>query len=312
MDGTGNWVRPRDLVIALLFGAALIAIGALTMGPSQLAGQTLLATGSALFAAAAFAFLAVPRNLWAAELQRNGVIEVFSRRLAAFSDADWEERVREARHHIRILGGSNHGYIGRDGAMWATTYQQTFKALVDRGVHVEVLWNDPTKAAAEASEREERRRARADAVESMEHFLALKESLPERVRDQLVLREYDDPPSCGLVWIDDKLVVSHYLPGRPHFESPGLVLAVPSANWLRTGVRGVRRRVTGPQAETICDVYTSTYQQICSSERTRLVDRPRVDALKKRDFPSEFPSEADIRSQQSARDASTNTEPTTP
>jgi hypothetical protein len=283
-------VRTRNLLVAAVIGALAVALGA-ALHVDTLTGQTLVSIGGALIAAAAFAWLAVPRDEWATHLQSHGVVGVFAKRHGEISDAEWQALLTKAKDHFRVLGGSNHGYVGDEGALWQTTYRALFhQAITERHVRVEIMWPRLDAQGAARAEKEEGRRARVDALEAMGFFYDLKSSLDASMQDQLLLKEYDDPPSCGLVWADDIIVVSHYLPGRRHLDSPGVVLQNRTKTW-----RHQLPLVNAPHEDSMAGVYANTYEQVAKRATTREINRDRLDELEKKKFPRALPSEAQVR-----------------
>jgi hypothetical protein len=121
-----------------------------------------------------------------------------------------------------------------------------------------MLFLRPDSQPAETRTLEESvRRNTADAIrESIKFVWELRGSLPAGVRDRLRLYVYNATPSCGLTWIDDFMIATHYLAGLPNRTSPAL-------------------RVKPPQfgmEQSLYNVYSENLQNI-ESRSTEVDDR---------------------------------------
>jgi hypothetical protein len=84
---------------------------------------------------------------------------------------------------------------------------------------------DPTKPAAETRAREDKGRdTRRTISESIQFVWALRSNLEGPLKERLKLYVYEATPSCGVVWIDSFMVVTHYLPGSANVTSPSLLV----------------------------------------------------------------------------------------
>jgi hypothetical protein len=218
--------------------------------------------GTSLLASALFLLLTGSRDNFANHLRHMGVEFMFENRDAAFQTQDWTNLILSARHHYRVLGVANHGYMREGNAAETRAALQT--AAV-RGVKIEILWLDPTDARAVQREvEEEQRGTRRDAIASLKWFWALKESLPLEARKNLTLRIYAAIPTCGITWVDKYLIVAYYLPSSVNRFSPGMVLR--KDNLLLRGLLTMSVRGLGePQ---IAARYIGTYEALSSASTT--------------------------------------------
>ncbi len=84
--------------------------------------------------------------------------------------------------------------------------------------------------------------------------------MPPEQQQRLSLKLYKRTPTCGLTWIDDYLLVTHYLSTEPNKYAPGLVL---------TRDNGLCRSLLTWQnpfapGQQLAEKYTSQYNQITS------------------------------------------------
>ncbi len=147
---------------------------------------------------------------------RLGVTEFWANR-DLYPKTRWVGGLREANHQCTLLGQAHGDWCADDGFR---------DALVDRlkaGVMVEVFFLDPTGGAAQVRHNEDRRglkpllsRTRA----SIKELWDIRQQLDPPERDRLRLYVYNATPSLGLTWIDDTMLVTHYLAGSLNLTSP--------------------------------------------------------------------------------------------
>jgi hypothetical protein len=291
--------RPRTqiLVAAGAIGGFAILVGA-ALGVTQFWGQVFVAFGAALVAATFFGWLGTPTDTYAEHLANLGISDAFDDRVAAFPDDFWASLLTNAKHCYRVLGGANHGYVGAQQTYWSATFREGFTAAVRRGVRVELLWPNLESSWAKTSEEEENRRSRLDSLEAIQCFVALRESLPKRLRSRLELKEYvTSATSCGVVWADDVLIVTHYLPATSHLRSPGLVLSERAG--LRNSAMWRRWFRSTPlyRGASMVHVYSSLLDRI--SKGATVITNERLSELvqQRSQLSSQKPSEADLRSE---------------
>ena len=61
----------------------------------------------------------------------------------------------------------------------------------------------------------------------MKFVWEFRQSLSAGVRDRLSVYAYRATPSCGLTWVDEFMVVTHYLAGTVNKTSPALLVRPP-------------------------------------------------------------------------------------
>ncbi len=251
-----------------------------------------MSIASSLIAAVIVAAFALEREAFAQALLDLGVERVFRDRKREFEDSFWTDLVLGSRSHYRVLGTANHGYWHDEQARQDTTRTLT-DAIVKRSVDVEFLFLRPDGDLCARRGREEQRDTERDTLVSIDRFWTLREGLPETHRQRLVLREYDLTPSCGITWVDDTLLVTHYLAGRNNLGSPGLLLRSG-----RSSVDTLFRPVGGEDiGAPLTDVYIRNFKEIASGEKSTVLTAERVSVLRHRLEQMTDPgvSEADLR-----------------
>ena len=199
-------LRKRATMVALVFGVALVVLGA-GLGVASVGGILSLGVGSSLIAASLYTSFAEFREGFAESLLEQGLVGLFSNRVREFDDVAWNDMIRGTRDHYRVLGVANHGYV-RTQELKDSTHEALLGAL-RRGVTVEILWLNPEHTLADVREQEEGRTTRRDIVDSIRWFAELRDNLDGEMGQRLRLMEHEATPSCGLTWADDRLVVTH-------------------------------------------------------------------------------------------------------
>jgi hypothetical protein len=103
-------------------------------------------------------------------------------------------------------------------------------ALVERlraGKTVEMFFLNPRGAGVELRQKEDRsglKNTKARIRGSLKTVWDISQHLEEEARARLVIHVYDCTPSLGVTWIDDWMLVTHYLAGSVNLTSPALLV----------------------------------------------------------------------------------------
>lgn len=223
-------LRSRSQPIALFLGLALAAAGAFAwykswFGPIR--GSVAVGVGASILAAAIVAYLSPANEAGYRKFISFGIIDMWSSRHALKDWVDWMQTAREN----CILFGIAHGGWCRD-----RRFAPALRELLDHGVTFRVLFLNPNCGAAEIRAREEQhtRETQRKIRESIRDMWKIRESLTTSQKEQLRLFVYDATPSCGLTWIDQRMLVTHYLAGLPDETSPALLLTRPQVGMERS------------------------------------------------------------------------------
>lgn len=149
---------------------------------------------------------------------RLGVTEFYSSRKRV-PDDHWVSWLRQAQQRFIQLGQANGNWC-KDREFHAALLER-----VKAGVDVEIFFLDPTGPAAGVRSNEDRQnitpllpRIRA----SIRDVWSIRQELSHELRNRLKLYVYNATPSLGLTWIDNTMVVTHYLAGLINLTSPAL------------------------------------------------------------------------------------------
>jgi hypothetical protein len=271
----------------------LLALGlGVALGPTSTLGAISVSIATSLIASVVVAAFALEREAFAQKMMDLGVHQLFRDRKKEFDDDFWTNLASGAQTHFRVLGTANHGYWHDEQTRQDTTKTLT-DAIVKRNVDVEFLFLNPDGEFCKRRGTEEQRDTVRDALASIDRFWTLKESLPAKHRGRLVLREYDVTPSCGITWVDDTVLVTHYLAGRNNLGSPGLLLRSGRAT-MDTLFRPVGAEPGAP----LTDVYIRNYKEIASDAKSSVITAARIAEIRRRLDESagqQAVSEADLR-----------------
>lgn len=190
------------------------------VGP--IVGSLFIGIGSSLIAATIVAYLSPFSEFAFRRFISLGIDNVWPSR-EIVPPRQWVEWIRQARNTCTLLGVA-HGNWCKDGG-----FEPALRDRLENAVWVKILFLNPNGSAAELRAREESQgkhhRATQDVIrESIKRVWEIRESLKPGVKERLRLYVYDATPSCGLTWIDDQMIVTHYLAGSVDLTSPAVLL----------------------------------------------------------------------------------------
>jgi hypothetical protein len=124
---------------------------------------------------------------------------------------DWLARASKA---CTLLGVA-HGEWRND-----ERFHASLERCLGRNVEVKMLFLNPTSDLARSRATEEQRDTPATIRESIRIIWGLRSRLSAEHQRLLRLYVYDSTPSSGTTWIDNFMIVTHYLAGYPNRTSP--------------------------------------------------------------------------------------------
>jgi hypothetical protein len=183
--------------------------------------------GSSILAAAIVAYLSPANEAGYRKFISFGIVDMWSSRHAIKDWVDWMGTA----HETCVLFGIAHGGWCQDGR-----FAPALKARLNDGVSFRVLFLDPNSETAKIRAREETgsRNTQEKIRESIQDVWKIRESLTPGQKGQLRLFVYDATASCGLTWVDQQMLVTHYLAGLPDATSPTLLLTRPQVGMERS------------------------------------------------------------------------------
>lgn len=226
-------LRSRSQPIALVLGLFVTVAGALAwyegwFGPIR--GSLAIGVGSSILAAAIVAYLSPANEAGYRKFISFGIVDMWSSRQAIKDWVDWMQTAREN----CVLFGIAHGGWCQD-----KRFASALKDRLNHGVTFRVLFLNPISTAAGIRAREEKsknthRNTQEKIKESIRDMWNIRDSLTAGQKGQLRLFVYDATASCGLTWVDQQMLVTHYLAGLPDVTSPALLLTRPHVGMERS------------------------------------------------------------------------------
>ncbi len=198
------------------------------LGPIR--GSLTIGVGSSILAAAIVAYLSPASEAGYRKFISFGIVDMWSSRQAIKDWVDWMHTARET----CVLFGVAHGGWCDD-----KRFESALKDRLSQGVTFRVLFLDPKSSAAELRAREEEiahthRNTQEKIRKSIQVMWNIRNSLNAGQKAQLRLFVYDATASCGLTWVDQQMLVTHYLAGLPDLTSPALLLTRPQLGMERS------------------------------------------------------------------------------
>jgi len=215
-------------------------------------GSLIVGVGSSILAAAIVACLSPANEAGYRKFVSFGIVDMWSSRNAI---KDWVEWMETARETCVLFGVAHRGWCQDK------RFEPALKERLKHGVAFRILFLDPCCKAAEVRAREEEgtRNTQEKIRKSIEDMWRIRESLAESQKPQLRIIVYNATPSCGLTWVDQQMLVTHYLAGLPDETSPALLLTRPQVGMERS----------------LYDVYADNLEKIIE-KKCRFVDENNV------------------------------------
>ena len=115
---------------------------------------------------------------------------------------------------------------------------------------VKILFLDPNSRLAEERAREEQRDTPGTIRESIRIIWDIRNQLDAQHQPLLKLYVYDSTPSTGATWVDDFMIVTHYLAGFPNRTSPAFKIEDLGPDSLFSVFRMNTERILGKDSTT--------------------------------------------------------------
>ncbi len=206
----------RNYVYSPIIGL-LLAIGGIVCGyyghPYWL--TLLVGIGTSLIAAGIVTFLSPTNDEMYQDFLALGIREIWPSRRDVPPD-NWCRWLRGTSKSCMLLGVA-HGEWRNDDR-----FEPALQHCLEKGdVNVHILFLDPNSDLAKARAKEEQRDTPATIRTSIRIiWKEIRTRLDPEARDRLHLYVYDSTPSSGATWVDDFMIVTHYLAGYPNRTSP--------------------------------------------------------------------------------------------
>ena len=221
LEKFGTFLRRHSPSVSLLLGLT-VAVGAALSWHYQkigfINGSLFIGIGSSAIAAGIVGFLSPLYETGYRRFVSLGIQKVWPSRNAV-PKRDWVDWIIGAQNKCTLLGIAHNNWC-KD-----VRFAPALTDRLNRGITVKVLFLDPESESAKLRDKEETNRSTTNKIrESIEYLWSFRKELKPAVRDRLRLYVYDATASCGLTWIDDFMIVTHYLARMPDLTSPAIRL----------------------------------------------------------------------------------------
>ncbi len=128
---------------------------------------------------------------------------------------DWLESAQRS----CILLGQAHGEWIRDDR-----FEPALVGRLVAGVKIEIFFLNPNTSEADVREKEDqqKRHTKARIKESIRMLWEIRGRLNDTEKERLAIYTYAATPSLGVTWVDNWMLVTHYLAGFSNLTSPAL------------------------------------------------------------------------------------------
>jgi hypothetical protein len=201
----------------LFFGVVLLLAGACISSEHKRLGPALVGIGTSMLATMLVSFAGPDGDETYRAFLQLGVREFYANRSKVPNDS-WVDWLESAQRTCLLLGQAHGEWIRDD------RFESALVGRLVAGIQIQILFLDPTTEAAETREKEDRqnKELKARIKESIGKLWKIRERLPEAARARLSVYAYTATPSLGVTWIDDWMLVTHYLAGFNNLTSPAL------------------------------------------------------------------------------------------
>jgi hypothetical protein len=178
-------------------------------------GSVLIGIGSSAIAAGIVAFLSPFYESAYSRFVSLGIEKVWPSR-KDLPKREWVNMLSHANEKCTLLGIAHRGWCKDD------RFRPALEDRLTRGVNVKILFLKPESESARLRTEEEGRDTKAEILKSIAKIWEIREGLKAGVKERLRLYVYDATASCGLTWIDEYMIITHYLAGKPDVTSPAI------------------------------------------------------------------------------------------
>lgn len=217
--------RNPPVTIVLLLGCLCVVLGwvfAVRCTPFTNLSTVLFSVGCSLIAAALVALLSPSTDELYGKFRRLGIFDLEASR-DDIVKSQWVKWLRGARHRFVEIGISNSGWLGDPDFLSVLEHKLIKK------VEVKMFFLDPRSEAAKIRANEDSPRETITTIKrSVRKLWDFRRGLQDVQRNRIKVYVYSCTPSSGTTWVDDFMLVTHYLPGYQNRTSP-VLLAKPVA-----------------------------------------------------------------------------------
>jgi len=180
-------------------------------------GSALVGIGASMLAAMLVSFAGPDGEETYQKFLQMGVTDFYPNRNMVPTES-WVDWLEGAQRNCVLLGQAHSEWIRDD------RFEPALLSRLIAGVQVQIFFLDPTKEPADVRQKEDQQKldTKKRIKGSIRALWDIRSRLPEAARDRLAIYTYDATPSLGVTWVDDWMLVTHYLAGFNNLTSPAL------------------------------------------------------------------------------------------
>jgi hypothetical protein len=218
LEKVASFLRRYSPLVSLLIGLSIASGGAFGWHKNWFGfiwGSLLIGIGSSAIAAGIVAFLSPFYESAYRRFVSLGIEKVWPSR-EALRKREWVDMLNAAKNKCTLLGIAHSGWCNDE------RFKSTLEDRLKRGVKVKIFFLHPESPSAELRTKEEGRPTKDLIRKSIACVWNIRKGLEPAVKDRLRIYVYNATASCGLTWIDEYMIITHYLAGRPDVTSPAI------------------------------------------------------------------------------------------
>jgi hypothetical protein len=209
--------REKYWWVVLFFGVVFTLVGWCLSPTHPTVGSALVGIGTSMLATMLVSFAGPDGD----ETYRNflglGVRGFYASRNKVANDL-WVEWLEGAQRHCILFGIANGEWTRDEG------FEPALASRLIAKVQIQVFFLDPNSPEADVREKEDQQKLelRGRIRASIRKLWEMRSRLNDDAKGRLSVYTYRATPSLGVTWIDDWMLVTHYLAGSNNLTSPAL------------------------------------------------------------------------------------------
>lgn len=215
-----RFFRQNSQTIILLAGLVIVLGGiifAIWPHPHYYTANVLISVGSSMMAAAITSWFSPLNDEVFQRFAKSGIHDFYPSRRDV-ENRKWCDWLRHARERCTLIGIAHYEW-SRD-----EEFEPALTQALRNKVLVKVFFLNPNSGMAQLRAREDTRRDTLQIIKTTINTMwEIRERLDPEIRGNFQLFVYDATPT-GTTWIDELMVVTHYLPSFANLTSPALLL----------------------------------------------------------------------------------------
>jgi hypothetical protein len=209
--------RERYWWIVVFFGVVLVLLGSCLSDEYALLSAASVGIGTSMLAAMLVSFAGPNGEETYRKFLQMGVTDFYPNR-SMVPNENWVNWLEGAQRSCILLGQAHGEWIRDD------RFEPAFVGRLIAGIRIEIFFLNPNTPEADVREKEDRQKqhTKERIRDSIRELWKIRGRLNETAKSRLKIYTYDATPSLGVTWMDDWMLVTHYLAGFSNLTAPAL------------------------------------------------------------------------------------------